>query len=225
QKDLALFMQDTFNRYSDLRTCLELILEGLCKRKKLQAGEIFTFNFEKDSLLRSASYGVRGEDPCNMGSRIAGMVLSEGQPILFQDLEQEELLEEDKELRFKSAKAYPIGLGNDILAVVVFYSEKKCRNRDAFPYLGEGLKNQLANNLVRKKTEDELHKIFLYSPVVLAIASTDGYFKKVNPFFSDLLGYSREEILNTPYQDFLHPDDLRTITEWEANMHLEHVTH
>ena len=50
----------------------------------------------------------------------------------------------------------------------------------------------------------------LFSPVLdlVCIASTDGYFKKLNPAWEETLGYKIEEMLKSPFVEFIHPDDI-----------------
>jgi PAS domain S-box-containing protein len=49
---------------------------------------------------------------------------------------------------------------------------------------------------------------------MLCVAGFDGYFKRLNPSFERVLGFTKEELLSEPYLNFIHPDDHdATITE------------
>lgn len=48
---------------------------------------------------------------------------------------------------------------------------------------------------------------FDLSADLLCIAGYDGYFRKINPAVSALLGYTEEELFSKPIADFIHPDD------------------
>ena len=54
---------------------------------------------------------------------------------------------------------------------------------------------------------DELNNFIDLSMDVLAIASAEGRFTRVNSAFTTLLGFTTEEITSRPWLDFVHPDD------------------
>jgi PAS domain S-box-containing protein len=64
----------------------------------------------------------------------------------------------------------------------------------------------------RKRAENELNLFFDLVPDMICIATTDGYFKKINKAWEDVLGYSREELAKLPLPDLIHPDDLAVTT-------------
>jgi PAS domain S-box-containing protein len=59
----------------------------------------------------------------------------------------------------------------------------------------------------RERAESELTEFFELSTDILCIAGPDGYFKRISPAVTDILGYSVDEILQIDYMELLHPDD------------------
>lgn len=77
--------------------------------------------------------------------------------------------------------------------------------------------NQMAEELEDKVEQlDEYRFFFDVSIDMMCIASTDGYFKRINEAFTRELGWSEEHLLGRPFLDMVHPDDLdRTVKEVE----------
>jgi rsbT co-antagonist protein RsbR len=56
-------------------------------------------------------------------------------------------------------------------------------------------------------TLEDIEEFFELSLEMICIAGYDGYFKRLNPVWSRVLGYSLEELMAEPYMSFVHPDD------------------
>ena len=68
-------------------------------------------------------------------------------------------------------------------------------------------KRKRVEDALQKKTE-ELDKYFENSLDLLCIADLDGYFKRLNPEWEKVLGYSLPELEGKRFLDYVHPDDL-----------------
>ena len=51
-------------------------------------------------------------------------------------------------------------------------------------------------------------KLFLESIDLIAVAGSNGYFRKINPAFGKTLGWSDKELVSMPFYSFIHPDDV-----------------
>jgi len=69
--------------------------------------------------------------------------------------------------------------------------------------------NDMADELEQRMTQlHEFRKFFDVTIDLMCIAGTDGFFKRVNPAFVRALGWSEEELLDRPFYELVHPEDL-----------------
>lgn len=66
----------------------------------------------------------------------------------------------------------------------------------------------------RRRAERAIERIFDLSPDMLCVTGYDGFFKRLNPAFEEMLGFSRDELLAKPFFDLVHPGD----REWSRQM-------
>jgi two-component system cell cycle sensor histidine kinase/response regulator CckA len=65
-------------------------------------------------------------------------------------------------------------------------------------------------------------RFFKLIPVLVCIASIDGYFRNLNPAWERTLGHTVEELQNAPFFEFIHPEDLaQNVREVERLTHGE----
>jgi PAS domain S-box-containing protein len=70
----------------------------------------------------------------------------------------------------------------------------------------------------RKRLQAERDRFFEIPLDLLCIADTHGYFRRLTPRWSEVLGWSEEELLASPYIDFIHPEDVEATREAVARL-------
>jgi two-component system cell cycle sensor histidine kinase/response regulator CckA len=70
----------------------------------------------------------------------------------------------------------------------------------------------IAEKAIKAKTE-ELDQFFTSALDLLCIADTDGYFIRLNPMWSEVLGYPLTELEGRRFLDLVHPDDISSTLE------------
>jgi PAS domain S-box-containing protein len=75
------------------------------------------------------------------------------------------------------------------------------------------------NSITNPESQFLFEKFFELSADLLFIAGFDGYFKRINPAVSQLLGYTNEELFSKPINDFIHIDDQQYTSKLRDELH------
>ena len=88
----------------------------------------------------------------------------------------------------------------------------------------------IASALLRKQSEEELvisetrfRSTFEQAAVGIAHVDTDGHWLRVNQKLCDIVGYTRDELLQLTFQDITHPEDLSVDNESRLQLLDHHI--
>lgn len=231
QLNLINELKTELSAHGNIQQCLSNAIKVLGKKVGLAMAEAWLISIDRSSLNLIASWDNKNPNEVayvshlgeltnfEFGQGLPGAVWKDGVIDSWANLPNDPRFLRSKEALnrgLRGAIGIPVLFAKEVMAVIVVFVDDVEESLEEVLSLLETLPNDLGGELHSKRIETELNSIFEMSADLLCIAGTDGYFKKINPSFSRLLGYTDEELLSRPYVEFVHPDD-RYTTKVEAN--------
>lgn len=220
-----------FNHHKILADSIAATLNVLINIGDFSLAEIWTVDDEKQTIsltgyqskdnIADEFYDISHNVQVFMkGEGLPGSTWETGEIQVWRDLDKREDFarhRESKAVGVKTAYGVPLYFDDKVIGMLLLGILDHDQNKRYYIPLLEQLGQDLGSKINRKQTEEQLSRIFKFSPGIICVAGMDGYFKKVNPAMSRLLGYTQDELLSHPISSFTHPDDrLRTEAEIDA---------
>ena len=207
-----------FNKAHSLKTALKGTIEEIGEFLEFDTAEAWEVGYSNVNISKIADFNShsieilkkQNEGSFKKGEGLAGMVWKNGKIEIwnesFTDLTGKEAIQLKKEISF--GIGVPIIYGGEVISVFTFF-DKKARNREKINNFLSRIALQISSAVQQKITSSQLSKIFTHSPILIAVIGLDGYLKRVNPAFTDICGFTEEELLQNPISKFIHPEDLQ----------------
>lgn len=223
-KELQREVTEIFKGQASLGELLTEIIRLLSDKGAYVAAEFWLSGLENSRLILAANHlkipshqGFYGDplilERLSLGEGLPGKVWKSSENQLWEELEDHsEFIRKKgaKKYGYRSAIGLPVIFGDQVLGVLILFSDKNLGHDQNSILILNALKDFLGKEIKRKQQEEELRLFFESAPEILAIASPNGYFTKVNPAFCKLLGYTMDELTHVPFEYFLHPDDIKS---------------
>jgi PAS domain S-box-containing protein len=228
QKTLVSAISLSFNDNRKLNEILINVLEHLVDFGNFSMAEAWLIGSDKKKISRVAKFSKKEEMDVFFSETadVKTFIRGAGLPGITWDTQTiqfwRNIDEENSFLRrtaarragLKSAYGLPLLSNGELIGVMVLGLTASERQPSVSDHVLKNIGSQIGGEIKRKQLEQELNQVFQFTPDILCIANTDGYFKKVNPAMSILLEYSEEELLSKPYMNMVHPlDKGNTATE------------
>lgn len=220
-----------FSKAESLIPALSGAVKHLCKLRNFELAEFWLIDRDEGILKRMSDValteGARefrkltGDvGAFSIGEGLPGKTWEKRETLCWRDLgNKKEFVrsEASKQAGLKTGYGIPVFDRTEVIGTLLIATENETGEGNLVIPMLEEVCRQIGPEIRRKRAEEELNRIFSFAPDIICVAGMDGYFKKINPAMTRLLGYSQEELLSRPIQSFTHPDDeAKTVGEINA---------
>lgn len=231
QKEFLNEVSSLFNGSLDLKETLQKVLEKTADYIHFKAAEAWLVSTDNKKITQMATYADSDQSAIffneskqlkniSKDEGLAGAGWERGEILFLNNVgDIKQFIRRDAAVKagLRSACGVPLLYNQQIIGGMMFWSNVSQLEEQKLTVFFQRLSMHISAEIKRKQVEQDLNRIFSFAPDAIGIIGFDGYFKKINPVLPQILEYSEEELLNTAFIHFIHPDDKAdTIRELES---------
>ena len=203
------------------------MVEAVCRSLGWQCGAIWEANRARKAMHCVGTWQMPGRPfsefiaataaaTFDRGIGLPGRVWETREPAWIPDVARDDNFpRQDAAARvgLHAAFAVPIMQGRRVQGVMEFFSSDILQPTADLLAMMTTICSQIAIFVERKWASEDFDRFFKLSLDLFCVATSDGYFIRVNPAWQTMLGYSEDELRTSPFMDFVHPDDVDATTQ------------
>lgn len=216
EADIKLSISKIFANEESLHISFMETLKTILEVSDYDYAEIWVPNIEQSAIILKAHYSkskytITGEKIIfQMNEGFPGFIWNTKKYFSIDDInESKYFLRQEFAIKndLQCVHGNPILYNDEVKAVMLLYC-KKGTEKTIQKLINQDILNLLGSEINRKTSEAELDFFFELSPDLMCINDLNGNYIKVNKAFYNLLSYEKTDLLNTPFLDYIHPDDM-----------------
>lgn len=210
---------------TELQPLLEEILEATIELLNADFGTVQLFNQQSKALEIVAQRGFKQDfldhfSNVNEESAVCGRAMRQGGRVIIEDVKSDPSFAPHRHIAasagFRAVQSTPLfSRSDEVLGMISSHfrqphrpSEHELRFIDLYAHLAaEFIERQRASDAL-SASENRFRRYFELGLIGMAITSPAKRFLEVNDELCRILGYKREELLQTSWAELTHPDDL-----------------
>jgi PAS domain S-box-containing protein len=132
---------------------------------------------------------------------------------------RQELLDPKLDYTAVSIPIFESSNNDQIVGIIILITDQKVSYDSYLIGVLSKVAGGLGNLIEKVKAREELSNLFDYSADLICIADKNGFLIKTNPAFSNVLGFTVEELKSKKFTDLIHPEDLETSAQEIAKLY------
>jgi PAS domain S-box-containing protein len=233
EKELLGKISLNFSSEKDLLQSSKLLCQTICEYGRFDLVELWMPNIENTTLQLIAQNAASTNATTfseltkelralKLGEGLPGAVWNKKNTSIWENINKKDDFvrkEAAEKTAIKNAAAFPLIYNNHVVGVLLIATQKVSNHLNKHIKLFEQLKQFIGSEINRKKLENDLGYLYNTIPDIVFLTDFKGRLLKINKAGCDLLGYTEEELLYQPFNNFVHPDDkIITKNEFEGVM-------
>lgn len=214
--------------HPSLNESLQGVIKHACLLMHAKVGEVWLRSRSKPILYkrsewcsdeRHSPFLTLKDISFSIGEGLPGKVWQSGSTVQFDNIDVNPLFSHQelvKNAGLHYGAGIPIFNDGELSGVLTLFGDKAEVDQTNRLEILERLCPFIGLEIARKQSESDLKHFISKTPVIIGTLGDDGYFKQVNPGLVTNSGYTADELLSTPFIEFVHPNDAElTLQEYE----------
>jgi len=228
EDDFRAGLMKSLGDHPSLNDSLEGVIKHASSLMHAKVGEVWLRSRSKPILYklsewcsdeRHSPFLTMKDISFSIGEGLPGEVWQSGSTVQFDNIDDNPLFSHQELVR-SAGLQYGVGIpilnDGELSGVLTLFGDKAEVDQTKRLEILERLCPFIGLQIARKQSESDLKHFISKTPVIIGTLGDDGYFKQVNPGLVTNSGYSADELLSTPFIEFVHPNDVElTLQEYE----------